>query len=214
MAAHLAVNTAQPQGYLKYPGQLSDEAVTRLRESWAEVTRRNGDGTPPLPVLEEGTDFVVAETPNVVESAMTASLEWGASDVARLFGIPPTMIGLQKDSNRASSVEEARQFLQRCARPWSARVGDAVSRLLLTPAERAKGLACEFDLTEMALGFGKERAEFVSQLVNSGVLTGNEGRNNLGYPDAERLADKLRAPVNTTYLDRIGAQQDAGTSTA
>ena len=100
-------------------------------------------------------------------------------------------IGLQKDTNKATASEEGRQFYSRCLRPWSARVADALGRLLLSDAERKRGLAIEFDLSNLQIGSGLEQIQYWREAINSGLVSANEGRNALGFEDIAD-GDQLR----------------------
>jgi HK97 family phage portal protein len=204
MARALSLNASQPGITLQAPGRLSDKAHNNIKSSWEEAV--GGDKQGSVAILEEGIVAKILETPTALDSQLVESLEWGAADVARLFNVPPTLIGLTKDSNKSSSDSETRQFATRCLKPWGFRISDRLSRLLLTDAERAKGLCVEHDLTELSLGQGKERSEYLSQLVNSGILKSNEARNSIGAED-DPDGDKLRFPSNTAPVGATNASQ-------
>jgi phage portal protein BeeE len=209
MASAMATNSANPSVVLSAPGSLSDKAVQNLKASWREA--HSGDQQGGTAILEEGLVAKVLEAPSATDSQLVEAQEWGASDVCRLFQVPPTLCGLQKDSNRATSAEESRQFVARCLRPWNARIGDRLGRLLLSDRERARGIAIEHDLTELALGQGLERAQYLRELTGAGILTSNESRNSIGYEDAPN-GDELRFQVNqvaASRFDQIGGGGNA-----
>jgi HK97 family phage portal protein len=163
-------------------------------------------------VLEEGMTFTQLKAPSATDAQMVEALEWSAADICRLYAVPPTLLGLLKDSNKATSAEEGRSFYSRCLKPWSARISDVLGRLLLSDAERAAGLCIETDLSELALGQGAERANYLRSLVLTGIISRNEARNSLGFPDAPN-ADELLVPLNTGPADQLGVA-NAGTQAA
>jgi phage portal protein BeeE len=115
-----------------------------------------------------------------------------------------------KDANKATTSEEHRSFYARCLRPWAARVGDSLGHPLLSEKERAAGLCIETDLSTLAIGEGREKAEFLRSLSLAGILSRNECRNLLGFPDVPG-ADELLLPLNTGRADQLGANQNDGT---
>jgi HK97 family phage portal protein len=194
MARAMSVNNARPGIILSMPTSLSDKALKNVKDSWKEAFGGDSQGSSPA-VLEEGLQASVLPMPDAASSQLVESLEFGSADIARIYGVPPSTIGLVKDSSRSTSVEESRQLVQRCLKPWGSRIGDRLSRLLLTDQERAKGLVIEHDLSELVLGLGKERSEYLSRLVLSGILRSNEARGSIGAePDPD--GNKLRFPVN------------------
>jgi HK97 family phage portal protein len=210
MAGAMALNAQSPGIIMNYPGQLSDQSVEQIRKSWMQINA--GDQQGGVAVLEEGMTLTQLKAPSATDAQMVGALEWSAADICRLYAVPPTLLGLLKDSNKATSVEENRAFYARCLKPWAARISDVLGRLLLSDAERAAGLCIETDLSELALGQGAERANYLRSLVLTGIITRNEARNNLGFPDAPN-ADELLVPLNTGPADQLGVA-NAGTQAA
>jgi HK97 family phage portal protein len=211
MARAMSLNAAHPGVILSIPGNLSDKGLKNVKESWVESFGGDKAGSSPA-VLEEGLTASTLDMPDALSMALVETLEFGAADVARLYNVPPSCIGLVKDSSRSTSVEESRQLVQRCLRPMQARIGDRLGRLLLTDQERAKGLEIAHDLAELTLGLGRERSEYLSRLTLAGIMQSNEARGSIGLePDPD--GGKLRFPVNTMPADQIGAN-DGGTPAA
>ena len=98
MAGAMATNSSAPSGVLKYPGVLTDDAADRIREGWMEQTA--GERSGGVPVLEEGMDWMEVKAPTASDSQMVEALEWSAADVCRLYAVPPTLVGLLKNTNR------------------------------------------------------------------------------------------------------------------
>jgi HK97 family phage portal protein len=207
MAGAMASNGATPQGVLSYPGVLSDDAAANIRKAWTDINAGDNQGS--VAILEEGLSYQQLKPNSFTDQQVVEALAWSASDIARLYNVPPTLIGLQKDSNRASSQTEERSFALRCLKPWGARIGDALGRLLLSDGERKAGLCIEVDLSELELS-GVERGTYLRDLTGAGVLTANEARAACGYPNAPD-GDRLRFPLNTGPADQLGAS-DAGTT--
>jgi HK97 family phage portal protein len=205
MAKALAKNVQSPGGVLVHPTELSEEAAVRLLTSWQESV--GGERAGAVALLEDGLDFKPIQKPSASDSELTAALEWSAADVCRLYNVPPTLVGLLKDSNKATSSEENRAFYARCLKPWAARISDVLGRLLLSDEERKAGLSIETSLDELSLGQGVERATYLRALVLSSIATPNEARNSLGMAD---LPDggTLLSPVNMTPINQLGTSNE------
>jgi phage portal protein BeeE len=108
------------------------------------------------------------------------------------------MLGYSQHTSFATAQEERRAFMSATLRPLQLRVADAFNQALLTEQERLDGLSVEFDSTDF--GAGRELAETISSLVNSGVLTLNEARNKLSLVDVPG-GDTPRVPANVMPQD-------------
>ena len=65
-------------------------------------------------------------------------------------------------------------------------------------------------MSALALGEGKERAEYLRALVLSSIATPNEARNNLNMEDIAG-GDTLLSPMNMLPINELG-NQNAGTT--
>jgi len=201
MATAYANNAASPGNILAIPGFIPNDKLKEVRAAWEDsVAGFKQDKTA---VLEGGLEYKRVDPPPATDADLINALKWSVADIARIYGVPGSLVGLTEDVNKATAAEQSRQFYTTCLKPWSARIGGALSARLLTDAERQRGLSVAFDLSDAALGFGEERARYLRELVNSGIVTSNEARNSLGYADVPG-ADKLRAQVNMTTLDKLG----------
>jgi HK97 family phage portal protein len=136
-------NAATPKGVITSPGQLSDPAVKRLKETLeaGHAGRGKRHGTV---VLEGGLKFepigVSHEDAQFVESR-----RFNTEEIARIFGVPPHMIGADiKGSMTYSNSElESLRLLKHTLGPWLARIESAVNFALVSPLERRQ-LYAEF----------------------------------------------------------------------
>lgn len=123
------------------------------------------------------------------------------SEVARIFGLPPRIIGHYAEGMRnASSFSDAAEDLERyTVRSWAARIGAALTARLIPPREHIEdGVEVRLDTSSVAIGSQRDRADIAMNLVaNSGIMTINEGRELLGLAareDGDRLLSPKGAP--------------------
>ncbi len=200
--ASLWRNGTIPSGVLTAPTILKQEVIDRLRSQWQEYY--GGDNTGRTAVLEQGMKWEpVKGSVSAADANLTEVAQFGVNEIARLYGIPPSLLSQTIHASYSTSVEESRALILHCLRPWSIRFCDALSRSMLTREQRLKGMRIAADLSPWTLAPGKEMADFLSGLVNSGIKTVNECRQILG--DAKVAGgDTLRVPVNQTSIDNLG----------
>jgi HK97 family phage portal protein len=134
--AEFFLNGATPSGVLTSPRSLSPVAVTRLRDAIDAAHRGRGRRHRTL-VLEDGVQFesvgVSHEDAQFVESR-----RFNTEEIARIFGVPPHLIGADiKGSMTYSNAElEALRLLKHTLGPWLARIASAVNFVGLSPVER------------------------------------------------------------------------------
>lgn len=100
-------NNAQPGLVLEHPAKLSPQAKTNLEDSVAKATGGSRQFRPF--VAEEGMK-VVPITINAKDSQLIESSAFQVADIARWFGVPLYMIGLEeKSTSWGSGIEEQKQ---------------------------------------------------------------------------------------------------------
>lgn len=205
----LAENQSNPGQILATDQMLTKGQIQTLRETFDSMS--GGYKTGGTIILSSGLRTMASQQ-NISQkdSDLIASLRFSVTEASRIYGVPPSMLGESQETSFATSSEERRAFASSTLKPLQLRVADAFNQALLTEAERMAGLSVEFDSSDF--GAGREMAETISSLVNSGILTLNEARNKLSLVDVEG-GDIPRIPANvmpanswTTYFDR--AQSD------
>jgi HK97 family phage portal protein len=92
--------------------------------------------------------------------------------IARIFGVPPSLIGIQGKSSYASQEQDSIMFVRNCLGPMAARFEQEVNRKLLWRTSKQVRL----DLTPLQLGDSASQATMVSTLIHCGVFQVNEAR--------------------------------------
>jgi HK97 family phage portal protein len=192
---------AIPVGVLTTPKTLKQGVVERLRSQWEEFYK--GEVTGRVAILEDDLTFQpVKPGLSPADTNLTEYNRFGVEEVARLYGVPPSVLGQTHSASYSTAVEEYRAAVLHCLRPWAARFTDCLGRALLTREQRQKGLRIEAPLDHLLVAPGKETSEYLKELMNSGALSTNEARNILGYPDIPG-GELHRVPVNMTALDNL-----------
>jgi HK97 family phage portal protein len=184
-ATYLWENVGTPSMALTHPGKLSKEADDRIASSW-NTTMVGALNARKVLILEEGMkpDAVAstAEDLQVLESR-----KFVAEEVARLFGVPPPLVGIWDHSTFTNSATASSWFATNTLSPWCAAIEREFARVVFNDPER---FHLELDLGALIKGDYATRAQVGVNLVRAGVMTANELRQELGYdthPDGDRL---------------------------
>lgn len=193
-------NIAVPSVLLLAPKPLSEVSAKRLSASWQNGF--SGDRLNKAAVLDNGVvpSFLGKDLPTALDLQLNELSKLNTLEIARLFGIPPQLLAESSDVNNSTSSELSRSFAKFGLEPLAYRMGDALSLALLSPRKLAQGWRIELDITNSLIGHGEERSKYLSQMVNSGIMSLNESRNLSGLPDVPN-GNVLRVGVNTISLD-------------
>jgi len=167
-------------------------------------------------VLEAGlTPHSISINPK--DAQLLEARQYSVEQIARIFGVPPVMIGHAANGTTTwgSGIEQLiLQFTKTCMRPMLKRIEYAIRRDLLTPEER-KTTKVKFNMEELLRGDSQARSEFLSKMVTNGIYLVDEAR---AYEDKAPVAGGNRSIVNGTMtpLAKLGQEpaNDAGNTPA
>jgi len=98
-------NGARPDFAIEMPGNPSPEQQDMIRRTWVE--RHGGVNKKHLPALMVGGAKVHELTMNAEDAQLIATRQFQIEDIARIFGVPPFMIGhTEKTTSWGSGVEQ------------------------------------------------------------------------------------------------------------
>lgn len=183
-------NGAKMLGILRFPGKLKDTQRTALRESWA--TQHGGAANAgKTAILEEGVEYQPVSM-TLEDSSWIAARQMSVYEIARLYRVPPTIIGQMENSNFSNSVELARQFVTMCLRRHLVSWEQAIASKLLTDAGRRTYFA-EHAVEGLLRGDSTNRADFYTKGIAAGWMLPSEARRLENLPVIEGI-DDVQAP--------------------
>ena len=127
-------NGARPSGVLKHPGVLKDP--TKLRESWQAVYGGSSN-TGKVVVLEEGIDYQQISIPPE-EAQFLETRKFQIDEIARLYRVPPHMIGDLEKSSFNNIEQQSLEFVKYTLNPWVVRWEQSLQKALFTSIEQRK----------------------------------------------------------------------------
>jgi HK97 family phage portal protein len=187
-AARFFGNGSTTTGIIEYPGNLNEEQARDLVDGFEAghkgLRRAHRPG-----VLSGGARF--QKTGVDPESAqMLGSRQMSVEEIARIFGVPPHMIGLTTPGamSYASVEQNAIQFVTHTLRPLVTKIESALSRLLPGDA------FIRFNMDGLLRGDSISRAQYHSTALQAGWETVNDVRRIEDLPPVDG-GDQIRVPL-------------------
>ena len=189
-------NGTKASGILSMPGRLKPEQRQAIAASWASQYA-GGSNAGKVPIMEEGSTFTPISL-SLADSEWVASRRFSVEEVARIFKVPPVLIGDLSHSTYSNSVAMDMFFAKHTLGRHLSAIEGAINRQLLTP-QAARTMYAEFSLEGLLRGASTERAAFYSSAINDGWMLRSEARKleNLKVIDGIDDAPKAPAPSAT-----------------
>lgn len=189
-------------GILKVQGPVNQKQREDLRTAWNETYTANGSG---IAILQGNMDYQSVQL-SAKESQMLESRQFGVTDIARFFGINPVLLG--DLSNVSFNTLEAVQneFLVHTLQPYISMIENEFDRKLLSKSET--NLSITLETNEILRTDKAAQSNYYSTLINSGVLSINEVRKELGYNGIGEDGDKHIIPFTDVSMNTIENNTD------
>ena len=194
-------NGARPAGVLEHPGVLKDPS--KLRESWQSIyggTKNVGK----IAVLEEGVKYQQIAIPPE-EAQFLETRKFQIDEIARLYRVPPHMIGDLEKSSFNNIEQQSLEFVKYTLNPWVVRWEQALQKALLSNRER-KDCFIRFNVDGLLRGDYKSRMEGYAVGRQNGWLSANDIRSleDLNPINADEGGDLYLINGNMTKLEDAG----------
>ncbi|MCP3680255.1 MAG: phage portal protein [Gammaproteobacteria bacterium] len=171
--ARMFSNKPIPAGFLKWPGSLKEDAIEKLRDQWQSMF--TGSGKHSVGVLTGNLEWQSIGMTNE-DAQFLETRRFQVEDIARIFRVPPMMIGHpDKTATYASSEQFMLSLIIHTLRPWLVRIEQSVNKHLLRPNEQRRYFA-EHIIEGLLRGDIKTRYEAYSTARNWGWLNVDEIR--------------------------------------
>ena len=189
--ARFFANDAKPTGgWIEFPGSFKDsEAKKVFRESYQQA--QSGANRGKVLVLENGMKFHEVGVTNK-DAQFLELRKFQITDVARLFRVPPHMIGDLDRATFSNIEQQSLEFVMHTMTPWAERWEASIESELLLEGD---DIEVEFDFANLMRGDAASRASFYQSGIQNGWLTRNEARIAENLNPLEGLDEPLR-PLN------------------
>lgn len=195
MATAFMANAMRPSGLITFPGTLTQEQQKSLRDIFKGFSGASNAGR--FLLMDGGAKFEpLTISPDDAEFLNSRKL--ANEDVARIFGLPPTSVGITDKATYSNTEQEARALVQNALGPLAARIEAALHRCLLTEDGR-RTLYIEHDLSGLLRGDVSARFEAYRIGREIGALSPNDIRRRENEPPIAG-GDLYHQPANWVPL--------------
>ncbi|MBK8745608.1 phage portal protein [Propionivibrio sp.] len=204
-ASKLFANGGKPTGILMIDRVLKDDQRKAIKANFADLAE--GD-TSRIKLLEADMKYQqINLTPQ--DQQLLDTRKFTVEEICRWFSVPPVMVGHSNVTAWGSGVEQIIEgFFKSTIRPALVRIEQAVTKRVLTPAQRVT-LTVEISFDALLRANLKDRMEIYAKGVQNGLKTRNECRQLENDPPIKG-GDELTAQTNLAPLRMLGQIQGGG----
>ena len=169
--AKFFANGAAPGGVLEHPGTIKDPQ--KVKESW-NTAYQGSSNAHRVAVLEEGMKYQpIGISPEQAQFLETRKFQ--INEIARIFRIPPHMIGDLEKSSFSNIEQQSLEFVKYTLDPWVIRWEQAISRSLFRTDEK-KLLFAKFNVDGLLRGDYASRMNGYAIGIQNGFMCPNDAR--------------------------------------
>ena len=200
--ASFFANGATPGGVLEHPGVLKDPG--KVRDSWNAVYQ-GSQNAHKVVVLEEGMKYQQVGLPPE-DSQFLETRKFQLDEIARLYRIPPHMVGDLDKSSFSNIEQQSLEFVMYTLDPWVIRWEQSLQRSLLLPQEK-RDYFIKLNVDGLLRGAYASRMNGYATARQNGWMSANDIREmeDLNPIPAEEGGDLYLINGNMTRLKDAGA---------
>jgi HK97 family phage portal protein len=188
---------------IEFPAGVGKEQA----DQWREVWRANYEGTDGETTAVIGGGGTIKPIGMTAADAQFAELaDLTVQDASRIMAVPANLLGVQVVKVRTNLEEDLMAWLRFGLAPELGRIEDAL--YAYPPLFGGSQTTPGFDTSEFVRGDLQTETAILVALVQSGIITPNEGRHKLGYErDGDPNSDTLQVtPVGGTENPGLGVK--------
>lgn len=178
-------NGAAPSGMLETEKKLSQEAFDRLRISFGREYSGAGKAGQTL-ILEDGVKWKASQI-SPEDAELLETRRFGIEEIARLFQVPPPIIGDYTHNTFTNSAQAGLWFATFCLSPWARKIEAEFLRSVF-PSNGPYEI--ELDLSGFLRGDPETRWNAHKIAIEAGVLDPDEVRQVEGWNPRKTNSDE------------------------
>jgi HK97 family phage portal protein len=145
-------NGGRPTGVLEYPNTLVEAQINKIRASWASI-HGGPDNAGKVAVLDGGVKYAnIAMPPEALQFIETQ--KFSVEQIARIFGIPPHLIGAMDKPTYASVEQQSIEFSRYTLQPYVRAIETSINAALLEPPYEYRLNLDAFERTDIRSRYG------------------------------------------------------------
>jgi HK97 family phage portal protein len=188
---------------LKTNSRVNEKQRPQLQDMMADYSGSSRAGK--IMVLEAGMEFQQLSL-NPDDAQMLETRRFSIEEVCRWFGVPPIVIGHSAEGQTmwGSGVEQIfLSWMQLGLNPVLNKIEQRIKKSLI-PRRDQRHLYVEFNREALLQMDSTAKAAFLSQMVNNGLMSRDEGRDKLNLERRGGAADALMVQAAMAPIDTLG----------
>lgn len=171
-------NGGSISGVLTVEGQLSNQQREQIRQSWNQTFTDGGSG---VAILQGNMDYKPIGS-TLKDSQCLEAREYNSVELSRFFGVQPWLLGATSSVGDIEAIQL--DFYLHTLLPYIQMIEDELNSKLLKPSEQFV-YSIDFEDNYLIRVNKLTQANYVTTLVNNGLITLNEGRVLLGFGECD-----------------------------
>lgn len=184
----------------------TQKQIENLRRSWEDAKERNG-GTSTI-ILPADVKFQQLSA-NARDAALIDTRLYNLQEIARWLNISPILLGDLSHSQYGNMEEAQAEFVQHTLQPYITMMEQENNRKLIMPSKIGQEMI-DIDENDILATNKLNQASYLSSLVEKGLLTVNEAREELNYPAVDG-GDTLKVYYSDANQNSLAGDEDKNT---
>ena len=187
--------SGQMTGVLTSDQPLKKEQMDMIQGSWNHGAAQAGTKLMPFGFKYQR----ISISPD--EAQFIETRKFQAEEICRIYNCPPAMVMLESQTTYNNVEQQSLMYARHTIVPWTQRIEQEIDRKLI-PAFQRPEIYSKFRLEDLQRGDSTARANYFTQMLQAGVLSINEVRQDLELNPVDGGNVHL-CQVNQISLDKI-----------
>ena len=193
-------------GVLAGKAVLTEAQKLQIRQQWKEIMAPDVGG---VAVIGNDMTFTPVHA-SAADSQLLESRGFNVAEIARFYGVSPTLLGDLTRSSYATFEATTLDFLTNCLQPRLTNIEQELNRkLLLRREKQVLKMHFAYDTEDLLRCTKTEMAQYYRDMINNGVMTVNEVRRKLDLEPVEG-GDENYIQLNMTTLTGVQNNNNNG----
>lgn len=193
-------------GILTSKAILTNPQKEEVRTQWKEIMACDEGG---IAILGADMTFTPI-TVNAADAQLLETRHFNVEEIARFYGVSPTLLGDLTKSSYATFEATSLDFLTNCLQPRLTNIEQELNLKLLSRQDKqVRKMHFAFETEDLLRCTKTEMAQYYRDLINNGVMTVNEVRRKLDFEPVDG-GDQNFIQLNMTTLTGVQNSNDNG----
>lgn len=195
-AAEFFGNSGNMTGVLTPEQPMRKEQLDIVENSWNNSGKKLGTKVLPFgfKYSRMGVDPQAAQ--------MKEQRDFQNQEICRIFGVPPSLVGVQSNTTYSNTEQQAIQFAKYTIAPLTRRIEQEINAKLVYEEDRGQYMA-RYDMSDLLRGDTAARAAYYTQALNVGWMNRDEVRRAEGLNRIGEGGDVFTVQVNQIALSKL-----------